>query len=200
MSFVCSNRIAIAGLRSKVLGFRDDARRRLSPSLKKSLDLAYVSFSLERLFRKNRLPAPSSDGIPNDAGHYYTSALSLKEWHGYARIEYGLEVKNYEVRELLVPLSKSYAELCFVDSELSLDSGEINSMYIARGRCSKWALPEDRCDAHWQRAAKENGVAKLTDAYEDDSVRSDAEEGMLAEAMSHWDKQVLRALRRHSRP
>jgi hypothetical protein len=204
MSFVCFNRIAIMGTRSKVLQFRDDARRRLSPALKKLLRVPYVAFSLEHLFSKNRLPAPSPDGIPFDAyqdgkdtwaGHYFTSRLPLAEWHGYARIEYRVEVKNYEIYNLLIPLSRAYAELCFVDSEISLDSGEINAMYVARGRCSRWALPEDRCNAHWQRAAKENGVAKLDDAYEDDSVRSDAEENMLAEAMAHWDKRVLRALR-----
>jgi hypothetical protein len=122
----------------------------------------------------------------------------MTEWHGFARVEYGLEVKNYEVHNLLVPLSLSYDDLCFVDSEISLDSGEINCMYIARGRCSKWTLPEERCGAHWERAAKEYNVASLDVAYEDDSVRSDAEEGMLAEAMAHWDKRVLRALRRHN--
>jgi hypothetical protein len=207
MSYVCFNRIAIAGLRSKVLGFRNDAHRRISPSLKELLGEPYVAFSLERLFRKNRLPEPSPDGIPFDwfqvgndilAGHYFTSRLPLAEWHGYARIEYRVEVKNYEIYDLLIPVSRAYAELCFVDSQISLDSGEINAMYIARGRCSRWDLPEDRCNAHWQRAAKENGVAKLDDAYEDDSVRSDAEEGMLAEAMAHWDKRVLRALRRRN--
>ena len=204
MSYVCVNRIAIAGPRSEVLGFRADAHRRLSPALKELLGEPYVAFSLERLFRKNRLPEPSPDGIPFDtfqvgndilAGDYFTSRLRLAEWHGYARIEYRVEVKNYEIYHLLIPLSRSYAELCFVDSEISLDSGKINAMYVARGRCSRWALPEDRCNAHWQRAGKENDVAKLGDAYEDDGVRSDAEEGMLAEAMAHWDKRVLRALR-----
>ena len=207
MSYVCFNRIAIAGPRSKVLGFRNDAHRRLPPALKEALGEPYVAFSLERLFRKNRLPIPSPDGIPFDAfqlgndivgGHYFTSRLPLTEWHGYARIEYSVEVKNYEIYNLLVPLSRAYAELCFVDSEISLDSGEINARYVARGRCSTWTLPEDRCDAHWQRAAKENGVAELDDAYEDDGVRSDAEEGMLAEAMAHWDKHVLRTLRRRN--
>jgi len=198
MSFVCFNRIAIVGPRSKVIGFSDDARRRLSADLQESLGLPYVAFSFERLFRKNRLSAPSGNGIPNDGWHYFTSALPLKGWHGYARIEYELEVKNYEVHELLVPVSRSYTDLCFVDSEISLDSGEINGMYIARGRCSRWALPEGRCDAHWQRAAKEHGVAKIEDAYEDDGVRSDAEDGMLTEAMAHWDKRVLRALRRRN--
>jgi len=205
MSLVCFNRITITGTRSKMLRFRDDARRRLSSALKELLGEPYVAFSLERLFRKNRLPLPSPDGIPFDyfqigndilASHYFTSGMPLVEWHGYARIEYRVEVKNYEIYQLLVPLSRSYAELCFVDSEISLDSGEINAMYVARGRCSRWALPEDRCNAQWQRAAKENGVAKLDDAYEDDAVRSDAEEGMLAEATAHWDKRVLRTLRR----
>jgi hypothetical protein len=207
MSFVCFNRITITGTRPKVLRFRDDARRRLSPALKESLGEPYVAFSFERLFRKNRLPAPSPDGIPLDAlrvgkdtlaGHYFTSALPIAEWHGYARVEYEVEVKNYEIYNLLIPLSRSYPELCFVDSEISLDSGDINGMHIARGRCSRFALPEERCNEHWQRAAKEHGVAKLDDAYEDDSVRSDAEEGMLAEAMAHWDKHVLRTLQRRN--
>ena len=122
-----------------------------------------VAFSLERLFRKNRLEAPSPDGIPFDifrvgdeilAGHYFRSVMPVVEWHGYSRIEYRVEVKNYEIYQLLIPLSRSYAELCFVDGEISLDSGEINAMYVTRGRCSRSTLPEDRCDAHWQRAAK----------------------------------------------
>jgi hypothetical protein len=137
-----------------------------------------VALSLERLFRKNGLPAPSSDGIPNDGGHYFTSGSRLTNWHGYARIDYGLEVKNYEIYELLMPLSRSYAELCFVDSELSLDSGEINAMYIARGRCSKWTLPEERSDAHWQRAARELGIPMMSISHSDlmpiSSERSDA--------------------------
>ena len=106
-----------------------------------------------------------------------------------------MEVKNYDVYELLLPVSRFYAELCFINSELSLDDGEISAMYIARGRSTKWSLPEDRCDAHWRRAAEAHGV-EIDDAYEDDIVRSDAEEGMLAEAMSHWDTRVLRTLRR----
>jgi hypothetical protein len=209
MSFVCFNRISIVGPRSKVLKLRNDAHRRLSAPLKELLGESYVAFSLERLFRKNRLPVPSPDGIPFDtfrvgkdilAGHYFISRLPLVEWRGYARIEYRVEVKNYEIYQLLMPLSRSYPELCFVVSEISLDSGGINAIYVTRGRCSRWTLPEDRCDAHWNRAAKENGFAKLVDAYEDDSVRSVAEEGMLTEALAHWDQRVLRTLQRRNRP
>jgi hypothetical protein len=71
-------------------------------------------------------------------------------------------------------------------------------MYVARGRCSRWTLPEGRYNAHWNRAARENGFAKLDDAYEDDSVRSNAEKGMLAEALAHWDERVLRTLQRRN--
>ena len=67
MSYVCFNKIAITGPRSKVLGFRNDARRRLSQALKGSLGAPYVEFSLECLFRRNRLPMPSPYGIPFDA-------------------------------------------------------------------------------------------------------------------------------------
>jgi hypothetical protein len=196
VSYVCFNRIAVTGPRPKVLGFRSDARRRLRSS--QWTDPTSVALSLERLFRRNRLPAPSSDGIPRDAWHYYTSVRPVAEWHGYARIVCGLEVKNYEVYELLSPLSRAYGDLCFVDSQISLDSGEIMAAYIARGRCSKWILSEERCDAHWERAAADHGVAKLEDAYEDDGVKYDAEEAMLAEAMAHWDERVLRTLRRRS--
>ena len=131
MSYVCFNKIAIAGPRSKVLRFRDDAHRRLSQAVKESRGEPYMAFSLECLFRRNRMPIPSPDGIPFDAfrlgndivgGHYFTSRLPLAEWHGYARIEYSVEVKNYEIYTLLIPLSRAYAELCFVDSEISLES------------------------------------------------------------------------------
>jgi hypothetical protein len=117
MSFVCFNRISIIGSRSKVLELRNDAYRRLSAPLKELLAESYVAFSLERLFRKNRLPVPSPEGLPFDtfrvgndilAGHYFTSRLPLVEWHGYARIEYRVEVKNYEIYQLLMPLSRSY--------------------------------------------------------------------------------------------
>jgi hypothetical protein len=198
VSDVCFNRIAVTGPRPEVLEFRADARRRLPSSARKWTDRTSVAFSLERLFQKNCLPAPSSNGIPFDAWHYFTWAERVAAWHGYARIEYGLEVKNYEVYELLTPLSRVYSDLCFVDSQISLDSGEIMAAYTARGRCSKWILSEERCGAHWERSAADHAVAELDDAYEDDDVRRDAEHGMLTEALAHWDKRVLRTLKRWS--
>jgi len=97
VSYVCFNRISVTGPRPKVHQFRSEARRRLPSSLRKWTDVTSVAFSLERLFQKNCLPAPSSAGIPFDAWHYFTSAGPVAEWHGFARIVYGLEVKNYEL-------------------------------------------------------------------------------------------------------
>lgn len=198
MSYVCFNRIAVAGAKPKVIEFRNDARRRLPRSLREPSDPPSVAFSLERLFRMNRLAAPSGDGVPYDWSpyHYFASVERVENWHGYARIAYSLEVKNYEVYEFLKPLSRAYRELCFVDSQISLDDGEIMAAYLARGQCCKWILPEERCNAHWEHAAADHGIAKLDDAYEDDGVRADAEGRMLAEAMAHWDRRVVRTLRR----
>jgi hypothetical protein len=192
VSYVCFNRIAVIGARPKLVEFRNNARRRLPRSVREPDDSPSVAFSLERLFRTNRLAAPSSDGVPYDWGpyHYFSFIEPLEDWHGYARVVYGLEVSNYEVYELLKPLSRAYPDLCFVDSQISLDSGEIMAAYLARGRCYKWILPDERCNAHWKRAAADHEVANIEDAYEDDDVRADAEGRMLAEAMAHWDKQV----------
>ena len=148
MSYVCFNRIAVTGPRPNVLGFRDDARRRLRHRLRETIGRPSIAFSLEGLFRKNHLPAPSKDGIPCDVWHYFSSAGRVAEWNGYARVVYGLEIKNYEVYELLAPLSGIYSDLCFVDSQICLDSGEIMAAFVARGRCSKSLLPEARCNAH----------------------------------------------------
>jgi hypothetical protein len=123
-------------------------------------------------------------------------ALPITGWHAYARVVYEFEVKNYEIHRFLVPLSKCYTELCFVVSEICLADGSITSAYVTRGRASIWSLPEDRQNSHWERAAKGHGVAKLDDAYEDEEVRSDAEDNMLVEALEHWDKPVLCTLRR----
>ncbi len=153
MSYVCVNRISVSGPGPKVHQFRSDARRRLPYSLPKWTAVTFVAFSLERLCHKSCLPGPSSACIPFDAWHSLASAGPMAEWHGFARIVYELEVKNYEVYELLTPLSRTYSDLCFVDSQISLDSGEIMATYIARDRCSKWILSEARCNAHWERAA-----------------------------------------------
>jgi hypothetical protein len=195
VSVIFFNLVAVIGSRPAVLEFRSDARRRLSPSLRAEFGISQVDLSLDKLFRKHRLAASSSAGIPGDNGHYLTTALPIAKWHTFARVLYEFEIKNYQIHELLAPLSRCYREVCFVNSEICLDDGSITSICVVRGRASTWDFPEDRKNYHWERAAKKHGVAQLEDAYEDDSIRSDAEDGMLLEAIGHWDKRVLRTLR-----
>ena len=198
MSTVFFNLISVSGPKHEVRRFRNDARRRLSPSVRKAGGVQQVDFSLEHLFAKHRLAAPSSDGIPQDAGHYFTTALPMTKWHTFARVLYEFEVKNNQMYVFLIPLSRCYAELCFVDSELCLDDGSVSSFYVSRGRVSTWDLPEDRQNSHWERAAKSHGFAELDDAcIADDNVRSDAETAMLTEGLTNWDDRVLRTLRKH---
>ena len=199
MSVVYFNLILVAGPQRAVLRFRKDARQRLSPTLRKAFGTPQIDLSLDRLFRTHRLAAPSRKGLPGEDGHYHSSALPVTKWHSYDRALYEIEVKNYQIHELLLPLSQCYGALCFVDSEMCLDDGSIISVCVTEGRSATWALPEKRQTAHWKRAAKRHGVAKLTDAFEDDSVRSDAEDAMLSESLAHWDKRVLRVLGQGSR-
>lgn len=198
MSTVYFNLITATGPRAAVLAFRHDARRKLSPSLQKAIGLPQVDLSLEQLFHKHRLEAPSDDGFPLDSGDYCTTARPMIKWNEYASAFYEFHVKNNQVHMFLVPLSRCYRELCFVDSEICLDDGSITGVYVSQGRASTWVLPEARQNSHWKRAAKKHGVASLDDAYEDDEVRSDAEDGMLVEALKHWDQRVLRVLRKRS--
>src|SRR5262249_47563350 len=107
----------------------------------------------------------------------------------FSQKQFGLEVKNYQIHEMIRPLSTFYPAVCFVNAELCLDDGTVISAFAHGSRGATWNLPEKRSDFHWTRAARAHGV-KIHDAYEDDDVRSDAEFGMLHEAVVHWDSRV----------
>lgn len=125
MSFVCFNRIVVTGPRANVLAFRNDARRRLPRSIRPPDDPASVPFSFDRLFEKNRVAGPPDTLLGEISPYHYDSfAEPTEAWRGYIRVVYGLEVKNCEVYELLIPLSRAYPDLCFVDGQLSADDGE----------------------------------------------------------------------------
>ena len=117
-------------------------------------------------------------------------------WNRFSRARFRLEVKNYQIHELIGPLSRFYPALCFVNAELCLDDGTVLSAFAHRGRVTTWGLPERQSAAQWERAARAHEVKNIEDAYEDDDVREDAEFGMLEEALSHWDRRVRSALSR----
>src|ERR1035438_9048021 len=161
MSIVFYNRIAVSGARADMLQFRKDARRRLPASLQEELDLSTIDLSFERLFRLHPQLRYSRRRIPCDEFHYLARSGPLARWHEGTQVRYTLEVKNTQIHEMLLPLSRCYRNVCFVNSELCLDDGSITSVFTRRGRQSKWDLPQVRIDAHWKAAAKQHGVKKV---------------------------------------
>jgi hypothetical protein len=183
--------ITVTGPRSKVLRFRNDAKK-----------AGWEAVSFERLFRRNGSLAPGRGKQSILAYCSSEDPTPLAGWHGYARIEYKFEVHEddeNQIYRLLIPLSRSYPDLCFVEIESRVLSPKITSTYVSRGRGSRWTLPKERFIARLKLEASELGDVDLLEAYDNDGVRSDVEIAMSSEALAHWDNRVLRTLNRRSR-
>jgi hypothetical protein len=195
MSTVFSNRIAVPGAAAKVREFRKDARRILPAKLKAEIKLSSIAFSFEHLLRLHpKLSYPDNE-IPRDEYHYLSEAEPLTKWNEFAQAQYTLEVSNTQIHQILLPLSRYYPELAFVNSELCLDDGTVLSVYTRRQRQFQWDLPEERSEAYW-KAAADKCKMDLDSAYDDDEVRWEVEDKMLSEGLAHWDDRILRTLRR----
>ena len=205
-----SNLIEVAGPRPEVLKFRRNARRKVPPDLAKKFKIDVVELSIEELFRKHRLPAPSEAGVPWDFGIYFAHVGRTRKLEEFACLDYSLMVKNYQIYEFLIPLSCVFPDLCFVDSQ-ACEGDEIMSMFVTKGRASRWTFPERLRDGYLKRAADANGIPDLEKAYDARSRRSDDERddslsvaedeavgAMMTVALRHWDKRVLSTLRKRS--
>jgi hypothetical protein len=194
MSYSCFNLISVTGPQEDVLKFRNDALRPLSAKLKRQLRLRAIEFSIETLFQLHQLPDPYN-GLPGDEGEYYASFDGVEEWRGFSRAKYTLSLKNNEIHELFLPISRCYPALCFVNSQLD-DNGSIVSTFTKRGRQARWELPEERLEAYWKAAAKRHRIKNMEKAYDDAVCREGAEGCGLAEALNQWDDRVVLALKR----
>jgi hypothetical protein len=199
-----SNLIEVTGPRPEVLKFRRNGRRKVPPDLAKKFKINMVELSLEELFRKHHLPAPSEGGVPWDFGIYFAHVGRMRKLEEFVCLDYSLMVKNYQIYEFLIPLSCVFPALCFVDSQ-SCEGDEIMSTFVTRGRVSTWIFPERLRDGYLKRAAGANGIHDLEKAYEDGKcddalsvVENEAEGEMLMFALRHWDKRVLSTLRKRS--
>jgi hypothetical protein len=99
---------------------------------------------------------------------------------------YQFHTRNLEMAALIVELSRALPSLKFVLATLCLDDGSIESYRLWRGAQRRWNMPERRQEAHWDRARRRLGL-KADLVYEDDQATMMAEDGMLAEALDHWD-------------
>jgi len=190
MSTVFYNLFTVTGKRDAVRAVCADARRPIAGKLSKTIGTRQIDWSFEKLFESHPALSVICGVPPSDEWHYGVSAGTVSRWGRFSRARFRLEVKNYQIHEMLRPLSKFYPALCFVNAELCLDDGTVMSAFAHRGRGTMWNLPQRRTDAQWKRAAVAHKVSDMDDAYEDDDVRDDAEFAMLLEALAHWDERV----------
>ena len=126
--------------------------------LRAEFGLSTIDFSFEKLFRLHPFLRYPKGEIPSDGGHYLADSGPTARWHECSQARFTLEVKNTQIHEMLLPLSRCYPEVCFVNCEICLDDCSIASAFTRRGRQSKWDLPQARIDAHWEVTAKQHSV------------------------------------------
>lgn len=189
MSTVFYNLIFVTGARRSVSAFCADARRRVRGELARAIGAKEVPWSFERLFELHRSLGGVCGEPPCDAWHYRAETCGVVRWSRFSRARFRLEVKNYQIHELIQPLSEFYPGLCFVNAELCLDDSTVMSAFAHRGAGATWDLPEGRQGVHWRRAARARGLG-AEEAYDNDDARNEAENGMLLEAAVHWNSRT----------
>lgn len=194
MSTIFANRVIVSGPEADVHLLRVAARRRIPEHRVEHFLRKEEPWSFEKLFRRHPALRAECGEPPRDDWHYWTESSRVDRCNEHWQFRFFLEVKDFQIHEILCPLSRLYPALCFVAVELCLDDGSFTSRFIHQGKASTWELPESSADAHWLRAARKLGIERMEDAYEDDAVIDDAESGMFLEALAHWDERVRDAL------
>jgi hypothetical protein len=109
-----------------------------------------------------------------------------------AEVRYQLQTRNLEMIGLIRVLARALPSLTFTLATLCLDDSSIEVYRVSDGTTKKWVLPRRRREHHWDRARIEFGLTG-DDVYDDDAAERWAEEEMLHEALTHWDKGALGA-------
>jgi hypothetical protein len=107
MSTVFYNVVTVTGEPSAVDRLRCDARRALSGRLRKSIG-PHVDWSFEKLFQLHPKLSDFCGEPPADEWHYLVRGVRVAPWRQWSRAQFRLEVKNYQLHEMLRPLSKYY--------------------------------------------------------------------------------------------
>ena len=93
------------------------------------------------------------------------------------------------MRGFTLPLSRRFGALVFVLVTFCLDDGSIDSFLVHEGRARRHGLPDARHEWHWNEARKHFRIHGDA-VYDSEDARSFAENGMLDEALDHWDRQI----------
>lgn len=194
MSTVFASYVTVTGPRSDVHRLRAAARRRIPSRQVKRCGATQVPWSCEKLFRLHPELVVACGEPPRDDWHYLSHCGRIASWHCWRRFRFFVEIKNFQIHGVLRPLSGLYPDLCFVAAELCLDDGSVTSRWIHRRRIRTWEMPDSRYDRHWKAAAREFEIDDVEAAYEDDTVRDQAELAMIEDALAHWESSTITTL------
>ena len=189
------HRLIIRGPDKDVRAFRRQIYREYPRSIARKSWTEMVPFSLTGLYEMApaaRRIRPEAPGDP-----YELSAWSVRRiGRNQAEVRYQFQTRNLEMIGLIRILSVSLPSLTFTLVTFYLDDSSIEVYRLKGGTIQKWTLPQRRRDFHWNRARIKFGLAG-NDVYEDDDAEQWAEEEMLHEALTNWDKGSASA---HSQP
>lgn len=192
------HRLILRGPRKDVRAFRRQIYREYPRRIVRKSWTEIVPFAFTALYEM----APAARGIEAEApcDPYELSAWPVRRiGRNQAEVRYQFQTRNLEMVGLIRVLSGVLPSLTFTLATLCLDDSSIEAYRLNGGSTKKWSLPQRRRDFHWSRARIKFGLAG-DDVYEDDDAEHWAEEEMLHEALTHWDKGNAAAhSSRHSR-
>jgi hypothetical protein len=180
------HRLLVRGPRNGILTFRREIYRRYARKIGRKSWLEIVPFSFAALYEIAPTARRIEPDIPHDA--YDMSVWPIRRiGRTQAEIRYKFHTRNLEMTDLIRVLAKARPALTFTLLTFCLDDGSIELYRFTGGRTKRWEYPEGRREFHWNRARIKFGLAG-DNVYDDDKAEHWAEEEMLHEALSHWDK------------
>jgi hypothetical protein len=180
------HRLLIRGSNGDVRAFRRQIYREYPRSIDDQNWIEIVPFCFKALYEM----APRACRIdPIAPGDPYELRAWPVRWigHNQSEVRYQFQTRNLEIAGLIRVLSRSLPSLTFTLATLCIDDSSVE-VYRFKGRSTqKWKFPQRRQDFHWNRARIKFGLAEEDDD-EDGKVEDWADEQMLHEAMTHWNK------------
>ena len=180
------HRLIVRGPRKGVLAFRREIYRRYPRKIGRRSWTEIVPFSFAALYEIAPAARRIEEEVPGDA--YDMSVWPMRRiGRTQAEVRYQVHTRNLEMADLIRVLARARPALTFTLLTFCLDDMSIELYRFGNGRTKKWEYPEERREIHWDRARAKFGLAG-EDVYEDDAAEHWAEEEMLHETLSHWEK------------
>ena len=180
------HRLIIRGPRKDVLTFRRQIYREYPRRIGRKSWTEIVPFSFAALYEMAPEARRIEPEVPCDA--YDMSGWPIRRIdRTQAEIRYQFHTRNLEMAGLIRVLARARPALTLTLLTFCLDDMSIELYRFTGGRMKKSEYPEARREFHWDRARIKFGLAG-DDVYDDDAAEHWAEEEILHEALTRWDK------------